>query len=160
MYDMEEAQGTSLLTSNDSPYDDRILRCLVSSPAGRAIYKYEKKSELLEALRDAIKAHRSLYVKGNILHRDIFENNIIITDPKRTGFTGMLIDLDLAIAQELGDDPSGPAVALARWSSWLSRCCKVLTIPIGMILSRFSMCLSGNALVVAGVSSWMHTTLY
>ena len=48
-------------------------------------------------LRDAIKAHRSLYLEGSILHRDISENNIIITNPKQAnGFTGMLIDADLA----------------------------------------------------------------
>ncbi|KAM4067835.1 kinase [Hirsutella rhossiliensis] len=87
------------------PYPFRVFRCLVISPAGRAIHKYEKKSELLGALRDAIKAHRSLYLKGNILHRDISENNIIITDPERTGHMGMLIDLDLA--KELGSGRSG-----------------------------------------------------
>lgn len=51
----------------------------------------------MTALRDAIKAHKSLYIQGGVLHRDISENNIIITDPKKAdGFTGMLIDLDLA----------------------------------------------------------------
>ena len=72
------------------------------SLVGRAIHKYEKKSELLEALRNAVKAHRSLYLKGNILHRNMqhSENNVIITDPKETRVTGMLIDLDLA--KELG----------------------------------------------------------
>ncbi|KAH8751100.1 hypothetical protein F5883DRAFT_472292 [Diaporthe sp. PMI_573] len=104
-YDVEEAQGTSLLAPNNGPYDNRIFRCLVISPAGRAIYKYEKISELLGALRDAIKAHRSLYLKGNILHRDISENNIIIADPQKTGVIGMLIDLDLA--KELGSGRSG-----------------------------------------------------
>ncbi|KAM4061752.1 kinase [Hirsutella rhossiliensis] len=73
--------------------------------AGRAIHKYETKSELLGALRDAIKAHKSLHLKGNILHRDISENNIIITDRKTTGHMGMLIDLDLA--KELGNGRSG-----------------------------------------------------
>jgi serine/threonine-protein kinase RIO1 len=77
----------------------------VISPAGRAIYEYEKKSELLGALRDAIKAHRSLYVEGNILHRDISENNIIITDSEKTGVMGRLIDLDLA--KELSSRRSG-----------------------------------------------------
>ncbi|KJZ69251.1 hypothetical protein HIM_11354 [Hirsutella minnesotensis 3608] len=104
-YDVEEAQGTSLLAPNNGPYDDRVFRCLVISPAGRAIHKYEKISELLGALCGAIKAHRSLYLKGNILHRDISENNIIITDPKSTGHIGMLIDLDLA--KELGSGRSG-----------------------------------------------------
>jgi serine/threonine protein kinase len=54
-------------------------------------------TKLLTVLRDAIKAHRSLYLKGDILHRDISENNVIVTDPDETGgFTGVLIDLDLA----------------------------------------------------------------
>ncbi|KJZ71102.1 hypothetical protein HIM_09521 [Hirsutella minnesotensis 3608] len=105
MYDVEEAQGTSLLAPNNGPYDNRVFRCLVISPAGRAIHKYERTSELLGALRDAIKAHRSLYLKGNILHRDISENNIIITDRKSTGHMGMLIDLDPA--KELGSGRSG-----------------------------------------------------
>ncbi|XP_044717944.1 kinase [Hirsutella rhossiliensis] len=66
---------------------------------------YVKISELLEALRDAMKAHKPLYLKVNILHRDISENNIIITDCKATGLMGMLIDLDLA--KELGSGRSG-----------------------------------------------------
>ncbi|PGH23710.1 hypothetical protein AJ80_02316 [Polytolypa hystricis UAMH7299] len=104
-YDVEEAQGASLLTPTGDQYDNRILRCLVLFPAGRPIYKYESPLQLMEALRDAIKAHRSLYTKGNILHRDISENNIIITDPTTTGHAGMLIDLDLA--KEVGSGRSG-----------------------------------------------------
>ncbi|KJZ68222.1 hypothetical protein HIM_12387 [Hirsutella minnesotensis 3608] len=104
-YDVAEAQGTSLLALDNGPYDNRVFRCLVISPAGQAIHKYEAKSELLGALCDAIKAHRSLYLRGNILHRDISENNIIITDRKTTGHMGMLIDLDLA--KELASGRSG-----------------------------------------------------
>lgn len=52
----------------------------------------------MTALRDAIKAHQSLLSNAKYLHRDISENNIIVTDPEMAdGFTGMLIDLDLAI---------------------------------------------------------------
>ncbi|SLM34569.1 serine threonine-protein kinase sgk2 [Lasallia pustulata] len=59
-----------------------------------------------QGLRDALKVHRSLYMDGKILHRDISENNIIITDPGMAdGFKGMLIDLDLA--KEEGKGPSG-----------------------------------------------------
>ncbi|XP_044714731.1 kinase [Hirsutella rhossiliensis] len=83
----------------------RIISINEMRSAGRAIHKYETKSELLGALRDAIKAHKSLHLKGNILHRDISENNIIITDRKTTGHMGMLIDLDLA--KELGNGRSG-----------------------------------------------------
>ncbi|KAK2812984.1 hypothetical protein FQN50_001005 [Emmonsiellopsis sp. PD_5] len=105
-YAVQETQGTSLIISaTDNQYDNRILRCLVIFPAGRPIHKYESISELLKALRDAIKAHRSLYSKGSILHRDISENNIIITDPEETGHAGMLIDMDLA--KELGSGRSG-----------------------------------------------------
>ncbi|KAL9121789.1 MAG: hypothetical protein Q9187_001654 [Circinaria calcarea] len=105
-YGVEEAQPTSLFAESDGPFDNRILRCLVISPAGRAISQFKTITELLEALRDAIKAHRSLYIDGHILHRDISDNNIIITDPKEAdGFRGMLIDLDLA--KEVGSGPSG-----------------------------------------------------
>jgi len=100
------SQTTSLYTHDESSFDNRIFRCLVISPAGRAIRDFRSIPELLEVLRDAIKAHRSLYTSGKILHRDISENNIIITDPKEAdGFTGMLIDEDLA--KEIGSGRSG-----------------------------------------------------
>jgi serine/threonine protein kinase len=48
----------------------------------------------------------SLYQNGKILHRDISENNVIITDAENEGEPkGMLIDLDLA--KELDSGPSG-----------------------------------------------------
>lgn len=101
------SQTTSLYTYDDSSFDNRIFRCLVILPAGRAIRDFRSILELLEALRDAIKAHRSLYKDGKILHRDISEYNIIITDPKKQadGFSGMLIDMDLA--KEIGSGRSG-----------------------------------------------------
>jgi len=103
---VEDTQTTSLYVPNESSFDNRVFRCLVISPAGRGIRDFQSIKELLKALRDAIKAHRSLYLMGNILHRDISENNIIITDPKKAnGFTGMLIDLDLA--KEIGSGRSG-----------------------------------------------------
>ena len=100
------SQTTGLDTRDDSSFDNRILRCLIISPAGRALRDFESIPELLEALRDAIKAHRSLYIDGKILHRDISENNIIITDSKETnGFTGMLIDVEYG--KENGNGRSG-----------------------------------------------------
>ncbi|EGX92351.1 serine/threonine-protein kinase Sgk2 [Cordyceps militaris CM01] len=87
----------SLYAPSEDLWENRIYSCLVVSPAGRVISAFESVRELLESLRDAIKAHRSLYVTGNILHRDISSNNIIITQPTTAGdFKGMLIDLDLA----------------------------------------------------------------
>ncbi|OJD11578.1 hypothetical protein AJ78_07680 [Emergomyces pasteurianus Ep9510] len=106
-FSVQSARKPSLFDRNsEEPYDNRVLRCLVISPAGRPIYKYESPLELLTALRDAMKAHRSLYLDGSILHRDISKNNIIITDPEKAdGHSGMLIDLDLA--KEVGSGRSG-----------------------------------------------------
>ena len=89
--------NTSLYETDNSKYSNRTYGCLAISPAGRALSTFTSINELLTALRDAIKGHRSLYIEGRILHRDISENNVIITDPASTdGFTGLLIDLDLA----------------------------------------------------------------
>jgi serine/threonine protein kinase len=70
---------------------------LITSPAGRPLHKYQSVRELLEALRDAIQGHRSLFEVRKILHQDISENNIIITELSAEGAPkGRLIDLDLA----------------------------------------------------------------
>ena len=107
----------SLYESDNGQYSNRVFGCLAIGPAGRALSEFTQRPqstnsalpairELLTTLRDAIKAHRSLYLKGNILHRDVSENNIIITNPDETGgFAGMLIDLDLA--KMLGSGRSG-----------------------------------------------------
>ncbi|UKZ74972.1 hypothetical protein TrVFT333_002642 [Trichoderma virens FT-333] len=107
-YSTQAPQGTSLVQQNDAQvaYDNRILRVLAISPAGRCVNQFRSILELLTCLCDAIKVHRSLYQDGKILHRDISENNIIITNPVTAdGFNGMLIDLDLA--KEEGKGPSG-----------------------------------------------------
>ncbi|KJZ68352.1 hypothetical protein HIM_12261 [Hirsutella minnesotensis 3608] len=96
----------SLYSTGEDPWDNRIYVCLVVSPAGRVISDFGSIKELLEAMRDAIRAHQSLLVTGNILHRDISSNNIIITNPETADcFKGMLIDLDLAKVTDAG--PSG-----------------------------------------------------
>jgi hypothetical protein len=64
----------SLYTPGEDLWENRIYSCLVVSPAGRVISEFRTIKELLESGRDAIKAHRSLYVKGNNLHRDISSN--------------------------------------------------------------------------------------
>jgi serine/threonine protein kinase len=96
----------SLYNRGEDLWENRIYSCLVVSPAGRVISDFRTVKELLEAMRDAIKAHRSLYKTGNILHRDVSSNNIIITKSETAdGFKGMLIDLDLAKVRD--SSPSG-----------------------------------------------------
>ena len=61
------------------------------------VYRTESNARIL--VSDAIEAHRDLFEKGQILHREMSQNNIIIiiTDLRRTnGLHGMLINLDLA----------------------------------------------------------------
>ncbi|KAI8626594.1 serine/threonine-protein kinase Sgk2 [Xylariaceae sp. FL1651] len=96
----------SLYSPGGDRWENRIYSCLVISPAGRVISDFRTIKELLGAIRDAIRGHQSLYETGNILHRDISSNNIIITKPEiADGFNGMLIDLDLAKVRDSG--PSG-----------------------------------------------------
>ncbi|RFU31615.1 hypothetical protein B7463_g4741, partial [Scytalidium lignicola] len=70
------------------------------------LHAYKSVIELLEVFRDVIAGHRSLLEDGKILHREISENNIIITKPAAEGGPKRrLIDLDLT--KELDSTPSG-----------------------------------------------------
>ncbi|KAJ2901648.1 uncharacterized protein MKZ38_001607 [Zalerion maritima] len=105
-HSIQEAGADSLTDCESETYGNRVNYCLVTSPAGRPLHEYQSVRELLEALRDAIRGHRSLLEDGRILHRDISENNIIITElPAEEAPKGRLIDLDLA--KELDGMPSG-----------------------------------------------------
>jgi Fungal protein kinase len=88
-YAVENTKPTSLIVRNQDPFDNCILCCLVIFPAGIVIRQFQSILLLLEALRDAIKAHRSLFMDGRILYRDISKNNIIITDPREAD--GLLV---------------------------------------------------------------------
>ena len=52
---------------------------------------------MLIALRNTIKAHRSLYLKKNILYKNVLKNNIIIINlDEIDNFSEILIDLNFA----------------------------------------------------------------
>jgi serine/threonine protein kinase len=75
---------------------DSLISCLIISFAEQTIKEFRSVKELLTVLHDAIKIHQFLLDKVKILHRDISENNIIITDlGTANDFSDMLIDLDL-----------------------------------------------------------------
>ncbi|KAI9888384.1 MAG: hypothetical protein M1814_000522 [Vezdaea aestivalis] len=82
---------------------DRTLNCTVVSPVGESLHKFKTVSMLLHALRDAVKAHRSLYQGGKILHQDLNPSNIIIPSSvfknEQTDVRGVLIDFDNAKKQ-------------------------------------------------------------
>ncbi|SZF02652.1 unnamed protein product [Blumeria hordei] len=80
-------------------YRDRQKTYIATEPRGRSIGEETTALDLLQGLRDAILAHRSLFTDARILHRDVSINNIILTDPAvNDGLYGLLIDLDLAIS--------------------------------------------------------------
>ncbi|KAG6262870.1 hypothetical protein E4U49_002779 [Claviceps purpurea] len=100
-----------LNTPGQKLWENRIFSCLVISPAGREISDFRSIKELLECERDAIRAHRSLYLEGRILHRDISPHNIIITrSATADDFKGMLIDLDMSCTLESDQDGASHAV--------------------------------------------------
>lgn len=81
----------------DNYFQNRILTCVVTSPAGRPLETFRSLLELLQVFRDAVQCHQSLYLDAEILHRDISAGNMIILDNQQGGTRGMLIDLDVAI---------------------------------------------------------------
>ncbi|OBT46177.1 hypothetical protein VE00_02393 [Pseudogymnoascus sp. WSF 3629] len=93
-------------------YYSTVFSCLIISPPGTSIFKYASLYQLLEVFTDAIRAHRSLYQDGGILHRDIAASNIIIPPTSTTPGSpkGMLIDLDTAWDVSRGPTPQGSMV--------------------------------------------------
>ncbi|KAK7722057.1 hypothetical protein SLS63_009338 [Diaporthe eres] len=87
--------------SQDAWNEPKQFTCTVVTPQGRSLHKYQSIPEVLFALRDAVRAHRSLYQDGRILHRDINPSNIIIpsygpdTDAADAA-RGVVIDFDMA----------------------------------------------------------------
>jgi len=80
------------------PFANRIFSYAATAPLGRPIQKFTSVPELLEALRDLVKALRSLDVDARIIHRDIAIKNLIITSQRSADSPkGVLIDFDQAL---------------------------------------------------------------
>ncbi|KAG6315212.1 hypothetical protein E4U44_001477 [Claviceps purpurea] len=93
--DWPTGQDTISDTPGEEPWENKIFTCLLVmiSESSVPLWNFLKPSRE----RDAIKAHRSLFLQGNILRRNIGPKNILITDPANTnGFKGILLDLDCA----------------------------------------------------------------
>ncbi|KAA8912538.1 hypothetical protein FN846DRAFT_773185 [Sphaerosporella brunnea] len=79
--------------------NNRIFSRLVMSPVGKSLDRFSSYTELLSAIRDAIRGHSNLYHNHDILHRDVSVYNILIAPPEHGCGAGILIDLDLAISR-------------------------------------------------------------
>lgn len=76
----------------------RTFSCVATTPLGRPVRQYTSIPELLEVLRDLVKALQSLYVNARILHRDVAIKNLIITPQHSAdGPKGVLIDFNYAL---------------------------------------------------------------
>lgn len=74
-----------------------LTACVVISPVGKPVVEYRGAFELITCIRDAIKAHRTLYLDAEILHRDICPGNFMISKTRGDSKDephGFLIDLD------------------------------------------------------------------
>jgi hypothetical protein len=98
----DEPEGADLAETPGIAIPDRIYtRVLLRR--GKPIYDFATPVELLLAMRDAVRGHRSLLVDGHVLHRDVSVNNVLITlptVPRRDSFHGFLLDLDHAITSD------------------------------------------------------------
>ncbi|KAL8398699.1 hypothetical protein RB596_006017 [Gaeumannomyces avenae] len=91
---------------------NRIFTCVVLSPAGRPLHTFKTATELLQVLRDAVTAHRSLLQTASVLHQDVSMGNVVIADNEASGTSrGILIDLDSAV--RLADMPQAPGTIVA-----------------------------------------------
>ncbi|KAF2474703.1 FunK1 protein kinase [Lindgomyces ingoldianus] len=99
-------------------FENRELVCIVTSPAGRRLELFTTRLELLLAMRDAIRAHRSLLQDARILHQDISPWNIIIVSPRSPGEPhGILIDLDASMNLDIGPRSEGEVVGTRPFMS-------------------------------------------
>ncbi|KAJ8125391.1 hypothetical protein O1611_g8249 [Lasiodiplodia mahajangana] len=77
---------------------NRTLSCVATAPLGRPIQKWTSIPELLEVLRDLVRALQSLYMDAGIIHRDIAIKNLTMTlQPSADSPKGVLIDFDQAL---------------------------------------------------------------
>lgn len=80
------------------PFVNRTFSCVATAPLGRPIQQFTSIHELLEVLCDLVKALRSLYMDGRIIHRDIAIKNVVITSRHSADSPkGVLIDFDQAL---------------------------------------------------------------
>ncbi|KAH8172243.1 Tyrosine-protein kinase, active site protein [Sarocladium implicatum] len=117
---VELSTGNDKMVPQHAP-EDFTLSCIATAPHGRALASFKTISEALYALRDAVKAHRSLYNQGRYLHCDISRNNIIIPDfvPTSDAPRGILIDFDECVELDATiaptkDEPGAPTAVEIR----------------------------------------------
>ncbi|KIJ50821.1 hypothetical protein M422DRAFT_244768 [Sphaerobolus stellatus SS14] len=115
-------QNRQLLSPpTDYSVRDRIHTQIVFTPTGKPLSQFSSRKELLLAFCDAAIAHRNIYEKAGILHRDITPENIMINADGEEGNRGFLIHFNRAIRIK-GDSPYSDRTQLRPINSALARC--------------------------------------
>ncbi|KAF8588388.1 hypothetical protein K439DRAFT_657725 [Ramaria rubella] len=74
---------------------------LVFSTFGVPLDHFASKLELVAAFHDCVMAHRELYFKARIIHRDISLGNLLINRKGQEGNRGFIIDFDQAMCADV-----------------------------------------------------------
>lgn len=94
-------------TAHD-PVGNKIFACIAISPFGRRLWDFSTPLEMLVAIRDAVKAHKSLLQQSGLLHQDISPYNIIMVSALRPDDSrGMLVDFDVVMDVAVGPRHEG-----------------------------------------------------
>ncbi|EPS93540.1 hypothetical protein FOMPIDRAFT_93727 [Fomitopsis schrenkii] len=104
---------------DDNPeYNDRSHMRLVFETVGRPLSQFRSTKELIRSFRDAIYGHRQAYRAG-IIHRDISENNIMLSDDLMSFFIGFLLDFDYGFNWKDLLRRAGWEVSEAAWERYV-----------------------------------------
>ncbi|KAI0730061.1 hypothetical protein C8Q72DRAFT_776846 [Fomitopsis betulina] len=104
--------------ADDPGYNERSHMRLVFETVGRPLSQFQSTKELIKALRDAIHGHRQAYLAG-IIHRDISENNVMLSDDMMSFFFGFLLDLDYGFNWKEVLERAGWEVSEASWKRYV-----------------------------------------
>ncbi|EPS95934.1 hypothetical protein FOMPIDRAFT_1103409, partial [Fomitopsis schrenkii] len=101
--------------------NERSHMRLVFETVGRPLSQFKSTKELTRGLRDAIYGHRQAYRAG-IIHRDISENNVMLSDDLMSFFIGFLLDFDYGFNWKDLLKKAGWEVSEASWERyWKAR---------------------------------------
>ncbi|KAJ2898011.1 hypothetical protein MKZ38_004229 [Zalerion maritima] len=80
---------------------NRVRRRVIVHDYGKAIYKSSSPVVLLAALEHCIEGYESLHKQAGMLQCDISPNNLMVNEEDASSWPAFLIDLDLAIKEQL-----------------------------------------------------------
>ncbi|KAL1949934.1 hypothetical protein VTO73DRAFT_8815 [Trametes versicolor] len=98
------------LVDKDKWHRERSHMRIIIDDVGRPLTDFDSTSELVRAIRDAIRGHQLAWQKASVLHRDISVGNILITDEieEKRKFDGFLHDYDYSAMEPDDEDEPEP----------------------------------------------------